>query len=160
MSRSAAARAQNGPSTAEVELLENSPEVKSYIYQQLVDFQPFVTPNTLVYVIARNPTEAPDDADEDFELPDENYKHRIAIILKEGDTQIEAEAYHDDIFNAIKMAKDSLLTRLSEIESEVDEREELTYEGMEGFETSDDSGDADPSQGTTGGGSTGNSTLH
>ena len=121
MSRSAAARTQKISSFAEVELLENSPEVKSYIYQQLVDFQPFVTPNTMVYVIARNPEEIPEDADEDFELPEDNYRHRIAIILKEGETQIEAEAYHDDIYFAIKLAKDNLLSRLSEIEFEVDE---------------------------------------
>lgn len=120
MSRSAAAHTQKNTSLAEFELLENSPEVKSYIYQQLVDFQPYVTSNTLVYVIARNPEEIPEDA-EDFELPEESYRHRIAIIIKEGETQIEAEAYHDDIYNAIKMAKDSLLSRLTAIEDEVDE---------------------------------------
>ena len=95
------------------------PHLQSYIYQQLIDFQPYVTSETLVYVIARNPTEIPEDAEDEFDLPEESYKHRIAIILQEGETTIEAEAYHDDIFNAIRMAKDSLLERLTEIEDEV-----------------------------------------
>ena len=110
---------QNGQA-GHVDLIETSPEVKSYIYQQLVDFQPYVTSETLVYVIARNPTEVPDESGEEFELPEESYKHRIAIILQEGETTIEAEAYHDDIFNAIRLAKDSLIERLTEIEDEVE----------------------------------------
>lgn len=125
MSRSTARSIKNsahqGP-TGDVDLIETSPEVKSYIYQQLVDFQPYVTSETLVYVIARNPTEVPEDSGEDFDLPEESYKHRIAIILQEGETTIEAEAYHDDIFNAIRLAKDSLLERLTEIEDQVEPR--------------------------------------
>ena len=120
MSRSTARQFKGSESSTEMDLIETSPEVKSYIYQQLVDFQPYVTPDTMVYVIARNPSELPDGADaEEFELPDENYKHRIAIILQEGDTSIEAEAYHDDIYYAIRLAKDSLLDRLNQIEDEV-----------------------------------------
>jgi ribosome-associated translation inhibitor RaiA len=120
MSRSSARSIRVSDSTVDVDLIETSPEVKSYIYQQLVDFQPYVTSDTMVYVIARNPGELPDGADkEEFKLPDESYKHRIAIILQEGDTSIEAEAYHDDIFYAIRLAKDSLIQRLNQIEDEV-----------------------------------------
>ncbi len=122
MSRSTARSIKNshqGGQPGDADLIETSPEVKSYIYQQLIDFQPYVTSETLVYVIARNPTEIPEDAEDEFDLPEESYKHRIAIILQEGETTIEAEAYHDDIFNAIRMAKDSLLERLTEIEDEV-----------------------------------------
>lgn len=123
MSRSTARSMKLQHHSGEVDLIETSPEVKSYIYQQLVDFQPYVTPDTLVYVIARNPTEVPDGTDaEEFELPEESYKHRIAIILQEGETTIEAEAYHDDIYYAIRLAKDSLLERLNEIEDEVEPR--------------------------------------
>lgn len=122
MSRSTARSIKN-PHSGDVDLIETSPEVKSYIYQQLVDFQPYVTSDTLVYVIARNPSEVPDGADaEEFELPEESYKHRIAIILQEGETSIEAEAYHDDIYYAIRLAKDCLLERLTQIEDEVEPR--------------------------------------
>lgn len=126
MSRSSARTIKNSHS-GDVDIIETSPEVKSYIYQQLIDFQPYVTSETLVYVIARNPTEVPEGADSDeFELPEEAYKHRIAIILQEGETTIEAEAYHDDIYYAIRLAKDSLLDRLTEIEDQVEPRAERT----------------------------------
>lgn len=38
-----------------LDLIENDPEIKSYIYQQIQDFNTFVTPETLVMVIARDP---------------------------------------------------------------------------------------------------------
>lgn len=111
--------------------LETDPEVKSFIYQQIVDFNPFVTPDTLVMVIARDPnaqysTES-DEHDEDEQFFDEeiedlakNYKYRIAIVLKEGDSSIEAEAFHNDIFEAIRLAKENLIARLLEIQEEVE----------------------------------------
>ena len=38
--------------------------------------------------------------------------HRIVIILKEGEISIEAEAFHDNIFEAIKLAKEKLVIEL------------------------------------------------
>lgn len=38
-----------------LDLIENDPEIKSYIYQQIQEFNTFVTPETLVMVIARDP---------------------------------------------------------------------------------------------------------
>lgn len=131
-----------------MDLLETDPEIKSYIYQQIHDFSPYITPETLVMVIARNPGDssflsshansdiAPDDVNnlpepEDHleNLADETnesssnankYKYRIAVILKEADSTIESEAFHDDIFEAIKMAKEKLLAHLIEIRNEVE----------------------------------------
>ena len=118
-----------------LDLLETDPEVKSFIYQQIVDFNPFVTPDTLVMVIARDPhatyssaAEEAEDEDTDFtdysddesEAVEENYKYRIAIVLKEGDSSIEAEAFNDDIFEAIRLAKEALVARLLEIQEEVE----------------------------------------
>jgi len=112
-----------------LDLLETDPEVKSFIYQQIVDFNPFVTPDTLVMVIARDPNASYNDSiDEEDEFFDEDetseeskkYKYRIAVILKEGENSIEAEAFHDDIFEAIRLAKDHLIERLLEIQEEVE----------------------------------------
>jgi ribosome-associated translation inhibitor RaiA len=112
-----------------LDLLETDPEVKSFIYQQIIDFNPFVTPDTLVMVIARDPaasyTHSVDEEDEFFddeELAEElkKFKYRIAVILKEGENSIEAEAYHDDIFEAIRLAKERLIERLLEIQEEVE----------------------------------------
>lgn len=112
-----------------LDLLETDPEVKSFIYQQIIDFNPFVTPETLVMVIARDPratyVEGTDEEEEYFEDEDsaaeaKEYKYRIAVILKEGENSIEAEAFHDDIFEAIRLAKDRLIDRLLEIQEEVE----------------------------------------
>ena len=113
------------------ELLEHDPEVKSYIYQQIVDFNPFVTPETLVMVIAKDPhgEDSDDDGDSDEyyfndEVDDHEYKFRIAVVLKDGDSSIEAEARHDDIFEAIRLAKEKLIARLLEIQEEVESPQE------------------------------------
>ena len=37
------------------DLIESSLEIKSYIHQQIVDFNPFITPETLIVVVARDP---------------------------------------------------------------------------------------------------------
>lgn len=111
-----------------LELIENDPEIKSYIYQQILDFNQFVTPETLVMVIARDPNgHYESESDEaDYQINDEensefkNFKYRIAVILKEDDSSIEAEAYDNDIFEAIRKAKDKLIAELIEIQNEIE----------------------------------------
>jgi hypothetical protein len=109
-----------------LDLLEADPEVKSFIYQQILDFNPFVTPETLVMVIARDPKAAyePEQDTHDFSdeatASDQNCKYRIAVILKDGDTSIECEAFENDIFDAIRLAKDRLVARLVEIQNEIE----------------------------------------
>ena len=119
-----------------VDFLESDPEIKSYIYQQILDFNPFVTPETLVMVVARDPStlyanEARPGADEEgFETESLHsneeesvagkFKYRIAIILKDGESAIEAEAFNNDIFEAIRLAKENLVARLIEIQEEME----------------------------------------
>ncbi|MBY0554488.1 hypothetical protein K2P97_08165 [bacterium] len=116
-----------------LDLLETDPEVKSYIYQQIVDFNPFVTPETLVMVIARDPQtsyseevgiedeeEFSDYEAEEQEAMSENYKFRIAIVLKDGEASIEAESFNNDVFEAIRLAKEKLVARLVEIQEEME----------------------------------------
>ena len=98
-------------------LIETDPEVKSFIYQQINEFAPYVTPETLVLVLARDPL-----AQQEVEVSADNY--RIAIVLKEDDASIEAEAYSPNIFDAIRLAKESMLSRLSEIQNKVENSQE------------------------------------
>ena len=98
-------------------LIETDPEVKSFIYQQINEFAPYVTPETLVLVLARDPL-----AQTEKEVSADNY--RIAIVLKEDDASIEAEAYSPNIFDAIRLAKESMLSRLSEIQNKVENSKE------------------------------------
>ncbi|NUN04575.1 MAG: hypothetical protein HUU57_02325 [Bdellovibrio sp.] len=105
-----------------IEVLEKNPEVKSFIYQQIVDFEPFVTPQTIVAVIARDPKKLAlqyETEGKEFSKEDLKKLYRIAISLKEGDTTIEAEGVHRDIFQAIKMAKDNLIKELVDIQDSV-----------------------------------------
>ncbi|KHD88704.1 MAG: hypothetical protein OM95_07840 [Bdellovibrio sp. ArHS] len=105
-----------------IQLIEQNPEVKSFIYQQIVEFEPFVTPQTIVAVVARDPKKlAIQYETEGKEFTAEGLKklYRIAIVLREGDTSVEAEGVHEDIFQAIKLAKDALLKELVAIQDSV-----------------------------------------
>ena len=124
-------------------LIETNSEVKSYIYQQVAEFNPYVTPDTLIVVIARDPKELHvNSTDLEINHFDEGhnfdglsheelskYKHRIAIVLEENGTTLEAEAYHDDIYEAIKLAKMSLIERLSKWQEEI--AQDIEVEGTE-----------------------------
>ena len=104
-------------------LLESNKEIKSYIHQQILDFEPFITAETTILVIARDPLLKDKEPDEFAEArPMGN--HRIVIILKEDDSSIEAEAFHDDIFQAIKMAKEKLVEELLAIQNEIENSQE------------------------------------
>lgn len=109
------------------ELIETSLEVKSFIHQQILDFSPFISPETLVVVIARDPNYL-DAEDGDLEASERDTlvisNYRIAIVLKENESSIEAEASHDDIFEAIKSAKELLILKLLEIQSEMETSQE------------------------------------
>ncbi len=98
-------------------LIETDKDIQSYIYQQIADFENFVTPETLVLVLAKDPKEKHEELDEESFTPK---NHRVAIILKEGDTSLESEAYDDDIYTAIRLAKKALLDRLIEIQEEME----------------------------------------
>jgi len=133
-----------------LDLIENDPEIKSYIYQQIQEFNTFVTPETLVMVIARDPLgryeeSAPETISSDMEedqkllsvfedeeegedfideedITDEMRKsrYRIAVVLKDGEHAIEAESFNDDIFEAIRLSKEALIQKLIEIQEEIE----------------------------------------
>ncbi|MFS4458601.1 hypothetical protein [Bdellovibrio sp. HCB2-146] len=105
-----------------IELIEQNPEVKSFIYQQIADFEPFVTPQTVVAVVARDPKKLAlqyETEGREFSVAELKKLYRIAIVLKEDDTSVSAEGVHEDIFQAIKLAKENLLKQLIEIQDSV-----------------------------------------
>ena len=105
-----------------IELLENSPEVKSFIYQQIMEFEPYVTPQTVVAVLAKNPSKLAlqfETDQKEFDPQELKKMYRIAIVLSEADTRIEAEGLHADIFQAIKLAKENLLKKLVVIQDSI-----------------------------------------
>ena len=112
----------DSPTKPKIELKNISPEVKSYIYQVITEFEPFSTPNTLVKVVAKDPLQLLSQTDEDTEVPNKQKlkkMHRICIILSEEGTEISEEALHEDIFEAIKIAKDKLVSQLTQIQDDI-----------------------------------------
>ena len=95
-------------------------EVRSYIYQMLMDFEPFTTPTTSVAVIAKDPLKLLNKHGfEDHDPKKLRHMWRISITLSEDGTKVEEEALHEDIYVAIRMAKDKMVKTLSEIQDDV-----------------------------------------
>lgn len=114
-----------------LESIQDSPEVKAFIYQVISDFAPFVTPETIVAVVAKDPLKAGEELLADFaELSKKETQslHRISITLKEGDSKIEAEAVDRDIFIAISLAKNKLFHHLSTVQNDVVTQQERIAE--------------------------------
>ncbi len=104
------------------QLIQNDPDLKSFVYQQIAEFQPYVTPSTIAAVIAKDPQKLA----MEFELKGQGRSasqlallHRVSIRLKDGDSTIQQEAHHENIYEAIRMAKEKLLIRLDEIQDTV-----------------------------------------
>lgn len=105
-----------------IQLIEQNPDVKSFIYQQIAEFDGFVTPQTVVTVVARDPRKLAlqyETEGKEFSRDELKKLFRIAIVLNESGTKVEAEGVSEDIYQAIKMAKDSLMQKLVEIQDSV-----------------------------------------
>ena len=105
-----------------IELIEENPEVKSFIYQQIAEFQHFVTPQTVIAVVARNPLKLAlqyEAEGKEFDKNEMRKLYRIGIVLNEDGAKIEAEGMHEDIFEAIILAKEDLMKELVTIHDSV-----------------------------------------
>lgn len=108
-------------------VLDENPEIRSFIYQQIVDFEHFVTPQTLVAVTAKDPLKLAGKLEADGQKINRRKlakMYRISIVLKEDDTKIQEEALHEDLFEAIKLAKNKLIKRLIAIQDQIVSQQE------------------------------------
>ncbi len=108
------------------EALDENPEIRSFIYQQIVDFENFVTPQTVVAVMAKDPLKLIAKLEADGETVNRrklSKMHRIAIVLKEDDTKLQEEGLHENIFEAIKIAKAKMIKKLEAIQDQI-----ITYQ--------------------------------
>ncbi len=106
--------------------LDENPEIRSFIYQQIVDFENYVTPQTVVAVMAKDPLKLIAKLEADGKTVNRkklSKMHRIAIVLKEDDTKLQEEGLHEDIFEAIKMAKAKMIKKLEAIQDQI-----ITYQ--------------------------------
>jgi ribosome-associated translation inhibitor RaiA len=81
--------------------LEDDREFKAHIYQQLVDLQPFLAPDSQVAVLVQ-PSE---ENAEDFTL---------TLVTNLGEYRIEAEGDAPDVYDAFDIAKERMLEQLEE----------------------------------------------
>lgn len=90
--------------------IEDTPEVKSFIYQQISDFEPFLTSSSLVSVVSKEPNEI---------KHREPRAHNILISIKEDGVSLQEEGSSDNIYEAILEAKNKLYKRLVSIQDSV-----------------------------------------
>lgn len=91
--------------------IEETPEVKSFIYQQIVDFEPFLTETSLVSVVSKSP--------EDYRKVKGTQAHTILISIRENGVSLEEEATSENIYEAILEAKNKLVKKLVSIQDSV-----------------------------------------
>lgn len=107
---------------SQLELIEDNPEVTSYIYQQLSEFEPYISPNTVFAVIAKDPTKLANRFESEgahFDKASLRKMFRISMSLTENGTTLEAEGLSTDIFSAIKMAREKLSKHLQQIHDDM-----------------------------------------
>lgn len=108
-------------------VLDENPEIRSFIYQQIVDFENYVTPETMVSVMAKDPLKLKSKLEAEGETVSSHKlskMFRISIVLKEDETKLQEEGLHEDIFEAIKMAKSKLIKKLEAIQDQVISQQE------------------------------------
>lgn len=125
-------------SDPQLDLDNVGPEVKSYIYQILTEFEPYTTSQTTVAVIAKDPLallhkEGFDDLPEKSKLAK---MYRISITLHDEGSRLEAEALDADIFAALRKAKDKLLVTLVEIHDKIVDNKERNQQIFSALNTS------------------------
>lgn len=110
------------PLNSQLDIQNIDPEVKSFIYQVISEFEPYCTPTTQVAVVSKDPLklishfEATGD---EYDRTDLRKMYRISITLSEEGTKLEEEGLDENIFEAIRIAKDKLLKVLMEIQDHV-----------------------------------------
>ena len=111
---------RSNPPRFQGEDMDVHPEVLSYVYQTLMEFEPYTTETTEVSVIAKDPLKM-ERTGELLHVPREELKgmYRINIALSDQGTRIEAEGVDKDIYAAIRIAKEHLLKELQRIHDTV-----------------------------------------
>ena len=89
---------------------------KAYIYQQLVDFEFFLTPQSALVI-------------EHCRLTDKEKKnHKVCITLMEGNTALKSEAEGCHLFDAIQNAKKQLMSHLQKMQENVINSKERNFQ--------------------------------
>ncbi len=85
--------------------LQNDSEVRSFVYQQMVDFQTFVSPET---VLTAHPIKAK-----------KTGRYRVALQLHDGENSIKSMGEDKNIFEAIRKAKVQMIKHLVAVQDAI-----------------------------------------
>lgn len=89
---------------------EMDPELKAYIYQHLMDIQPYLLANAQVAVLVTR-------AEEDSQIENDDKDYLVTLVATLNDGRMEAEGQHGDIYEAFNKAKDTMIHQLAEIQN-------------------------------------------
>lgn len=89
---------------ASIAAIENDREFKAHIYQQLIDLQPFLSPDSQVAVLVQ---QEQDDVDE-------HPVYALTLAASFGDYRLESEGRDADLYEAFSIAKRKMLQQLEE----------------------------------------------
>lgn len=90
------------PLDASAVTIENDRELKAHIYQNLVDLQPYLAPESQIAVLVQL------ESDEDGS----NLEHVLTLVATLGEFRMEAEGRDADIYDAFAIAKNKMLDQL------------------------------------------------
>ncbi|MES2854938.1 MAG: hypothetical protein V4692_03690 [Bdellovibrionota bacterium] len=83
--------------------VEKDLELKAHIYQQLVELQPYLSPESQIAVLVQQ------EADED-----DNEEHVLTLVATLGDYHLETEGRNINVYEAFGIAKRKMVQQLDE----------------------------------------------
>ena len=90
---------------------EMDPELKAYIYQHLMDIQPYLLANAQVAVLVQRAEDELSQSENDE--PD----HVVTLVATLNEGRMEAEGQDADIYEAFNKAKEAMIHQLAEIQN-------------------------------------------
>ncbi len=89
---------------------EMDPELKAYIYQHLMDIQPYLLANAQVAVLVTR-------ADDESQIENDGQDYLVTLVATLNEGRMEAEGQHEDIYEAFNKAKVTMIHQLAEIQN-------------------------------------------
>lgn len=87
---------------------ENDPELKAFIYQHLVDLQPYLSPESQIAVLL------PQSEFATFGDEDEETEESLSLVATLDEYRLEAHGHGEDLYDAFLDAKKKMLEQLEE----------------------------------------------
>lgn len=84
--------------------VENDPELKAFIYQHLVELQPFLAPESQISVLVG----------QNLGVDGGVSEHALTLVATLGEYRLEAEGQDEDVYEAFILAKRRMLVQLED----------------------------------------------